>query len=311
MYTFKKCMVKPGDKVDLDAVGTAETYGWTKSKAKAQTQRNLERIAELQEQLFVEKKRGLLIVLQAMDTGGKDGTIRTLGKALNPAGTRVATFKKPTDEEKAHHFLWRIIRQLPKAGEIVIFNRSHYEDVGTVRVHDLVPKEEVKKRYDEINAFEEKLAEGSADIPEGTHVLKFFLHISKEEQLERFRDRLDDPAKQWKLSENDFKEREHWEDYMEAYSKALSKCSTDEAPWFIVPADNKWMRDLVISQVVVDYLEALSMKPPAPTVDVKDLRKKYFNDIAARPENPAPPENPPPQMPPPQVKPPRQGFGLR
>lgn len=304
MYTFRKCMVKPGAKVDLDAIDTKETYGWTKNKARTQTKRNLARIAELQEQLYVEKKRGLLIVLQAMDTGGKDGTIRTLGSAMNPAGTRVATFKTPTDEEKSHHFLWRILKQIPKAGEIVFFNRSHYEDIGVVRVHDLVPEDELKGRYDEINDFEEKLAQPTKDMPEGTHVLKFFLHISKEEQLERFRDRLDNPAKQWKLSENDFKERQYWEDYMKVYSEALSKCSTAKAPWFVIPADNKWMRDLVISQVVVDYLEQLSMSPPAASVDVDAIRKKYFNDAARRPEKST---KPPPKKPPP----PAAHFGLR
>ncbi|MBU6475257.1 MAG: polyphosphate kinase 2 family protein [Alphaproteobacteria bacterium] len=271
-------MVKPGDKVDLNAVDTGETCGWTKSKARTQIKRNLARIAELQEQLYVEKKRGLLIVLQAMDTGGKDGTIRTLGSAMNPAGTRVVAFKKPTAEEKAHGFLWRIRKHLPKAGEVVIFNRSHYEDVGIARVHGLVPEKELQGRYDEINEFEDALALPTQEVPEGTHVLKFFLHIGKAEQLERFRDRLDDPAKQWKLSEADFAERQHWDDYMEAYSLALSKCTTADAPWFVVPADNKWMRDLIVSQVVVDYLEGLRMKPPAPTVDVDKIRKKYFGD---------------------------------
>ncbi len=288
--------MKPGAAVDLNAMDAKATRGWTKSRARAQTRRNLARIAELQELMFVEKKRGLLIVLQAMDTGGKDGTVRTLGGAMNPAGARVVAFKKPTAEEKAHDFLWRIRKHLPKAGEMVIFNRSHYEDVGIARVHALAPEKELDARYAEINVFEDALAQPTAEVPEGTRVLKFFLHISKKEQLARFRDRLDDPAKQWKLSAADFEERQYWDGYMKAYSRALSECATEEAPWFVVPADNKWMRDLIVTQVVVDYLEGLSMKPPAPTVDVDAIRRKYFNARAGKPS--VPQKTPLPKTPP-------------
>ena len=180
MQTFKQCVVKPGTQVDLNKIDPEETFGWSKSKALEQTQENLRRITELQELLFAEKKRGLLIVLQAMDTGGKDGTVRTIGGAMNPAGTRVAAFKAPTPEEQAHDFLWRIRAQVPKAGEVVIFNRSQYEEVGIARVHNLVPENVWRARYAVINDFEDQLAQPTPEIPEGTHVLKFFLHIRPE-----------------------------------------------------------------------------------------------------------------------------------
>lgn len=286
MNTFEKCIIKPGTSVDLNKISTDETFGWTKDKAKLKTKDNLRRISELQELLQTEGKRGFLIVLQAMDAGGKDGAVRTIGSAMNPAGARAYSFKSPTKEELSHHFLWRVEKQLPKAGEVVIFNRSQYEEVGIVRVHNLVPENIWRTRYAIINDFEEKLAQPSADIPEGTHVLKFFLHISKDEQLRRLRDRLDDPAKQWKINESDFQERAHWGDYIKAYSEAITKCSTAKAPWHIIPADKKWMRDLIISQVVADYLEGLHMQLPKPSADIGALRKKYFPDDASSKQQP-------------------------
>lgn len=276
MHVFSKTIIKPGTNVDLTKLNTNETFGWTKDKAKAQTQENLKRIEKLQELLHFENKRGLSIVLQAMDTGGKDGTIRTIGSAMNPSGTRVVSFKVPTQEEKDNGFLWRFEKQVPKAGEIVISNRSQYEDVGVVRVHNLVPENVWRPRFQQIKDFEAKMSQPTPEVPEGTHVLKFFLHISKDEQWNRLRDRFNDPAKQWKLSDADFKEREYWDDYMKAYSEAISKTSTENAPWFVIPADNKWMRDLIITQVVADYLEGLNMQLPKPTVDIKALGEKYF-----------------------------------
>ena len=281
MNTFDKCIIKPGTAVDLSKLSTNETFGWTKEKAKAQTLENLKRIEELQELLHFENKRGLNIVLQAMDTGGKDGTIRTIGSAMNPSGTRVVSFKVPTEEERKHDFLWRFEKQVPKAGEVVIFNRSQYEDVGVVRVHNLVPETEWRGRYKLINDFEEKMSQPLPETPEGTQVLKFFLNISKDEQWNRLRDRFNDPAKQWKLSDADFKERAFWDDYMKAYSEAIQKTSTDKAPWIVIPADNKWMRDLIISQAVVDYLGGLNMQLPKPTVDIKALGEKYFGNEQA------------------------------
>jgi PPK2 family polyphosphate:nucleotide phosphotransferase len=228
-----------------------------------------ERLRELQELLYAERWRSLLICLQALDTGGKDGTIRHVLSAMNPQGCRVAAFRQPSAEEAAHDFLWRVHRVAPARGEVVIFNRSHYEDVLVVRVHSLVAKDVWSLRYDRINAFEQGLVEHD------THILKFYLHISKEEQLERFRARLDDPAKQWKVSEADYAERKFWDDYTAAYEDALSRCSTEHAPWFVIPADHKWFRNLAVARIVVEHLEGLNMKCPKPTVDIEHIRREY------------------------------------
>ena len=189
--------------------------------------------------------------------------------AMNPQGCRVAAFKQPSALETAHDFLWRAHKAAPARGEVVIFNRSHYEDVLVVRVHNLVPKAIWSQRYDEINDFEQNLAAN------GTQILKFFLHISKEAQLKRFKERLDDPSKQWKISEADYKERGFWDDYTAAYEETLSQCSTKHAPWFIIPADHKWFRNLAIARIVVEHLESLHMQYPKPTVDLKCIRREY------------------------------------
>jgi PPK2 family polyphosphate:nucleotide phosphotransferase len=233
-----------------------------------------QKLRKLQEMLFVERKRSLLICLQAMDTGGKDGAINHVLGSMNPQGCRVTAFREPSREEASHHFLWRIHRAVPARGEVVIFNRSHYEDVLVVRVHNLVPKEAWSQRYDRINAFEKDLAEH--DI----HILKFYLHISSEEQLSRFRERIDDPTKRWKISEADYKERGFWHDYMTAYEDVLSRCSSDAAPWFVIPANHKWFRNLAIAQIVVDHLEGLGLRYPKPAVDIERIRAAY--DSAAR-----------------------------
>ncbi len=285
MNFLKRCMIQPGTKIDLEKIDPSETFGWSKGDAEHQTEKNLARIAELQDVMHAEQKHSVLLCLQAMDTGGKDGTVKVIGGAMNPAGVSVVSFKKPSDEEMkavkadpVHGFLDRIKKQVPhKPGQVVIFNRSQYEDVGIVRVHKLVPEEIWGQRYDVINDFEDDLSKPSDEIPGGVHVLKFFLHISPEEQLQRLEDRLDDPDKHWKISESDFKERPFWHEYMKAFSDAISKCSTEEAPWFVIPANHKWMRDLVISQIVVDYLEGLEMKYPEPAVDAETIRKRYFD----------------------------------
>jgi PPK2 family polyphosphate:nucleotide phosphotransferase len=216
------------------------------------------RLESLQEVLYAEGKHKVLIVLQAMDTGGKDGTIRHVFDGTNPQGVTVASFKKPTPEELAHDYLWRVHARTPQNGQITIFNRSHYEDVLVVRVHGLVPQEVWGRRYEHINAFEKLLAD------EGTTILKFFLHISKEEQRERLQARLDEPDKAWKFSMGDLDERKLWDSYTGAYQDALERTSTEWAPWYVVPADRKWYRNIVISQVLVETLESLDMAYPEP-----------------------------------------------
>lgn len=257
---MKRYLVEPGKIVALaerDPAETGDFDGGKEKGLKAIQKLNVE-LQELQELLYAEGKHKVLVVLQAMDTGGKDGTIRRVFDGVNPQGVKVASFKVPTAEELAHDFLWRIHKAVPASGEIVIFNRSHYEDVLVVRVHNLVPKAVWSKRYEQINDFEKMLADN------GTTILKFFLHISKDEQRERLQARLDDPTKHWKFSLGDLDERKLWDDYQQAYEDALNKTSTKHAPWYIVPADRKWYRDLVISTVLVEALKGLKMKFPEP-----------------------------------------------
>jgi PPK2 family polyphosphate:nucleotide phosphotransferase len=241
----------------------------SKRSAEAEIAAHAEKLRELQYLIYAEGRRSLLVCLQALDGGGKDGTIRHVLGAMNPQGTRVHGFKVPSREEAAHDFLWRAHQHAPARGEVVIFNRSHYEDVLVVRVHDLVPKDVWSKRYDLINAFERDLTEN------GTHILKFFLHISPEEQLERFKQRLDDPSRHWKISDSDYAEREHWPAYIAAYDEALARTSTKHAPWYVIPSNHKWFRNLAVSKIVVETVESLGMKLPAPTVDIEEIRRKY------------------------------------
>ena len=268
MRYSKHFLVKPGSNVSLSDIDPDFKDSGEKA-ARAETKHNDRRLRELQELLYAEHKRSLLVCLQAMDTGGKDGTISHVLGAMNPQGCKVFSFKEPTSLEHNHDYLWRAHRDAPATGEITIFNRSHYEDVLIVRVHDLVPEKVWSKRYDQINAMEKMLCEN------GTHILKFYLHISKDEQLKRFKERLDNPAKQWKISASDYTERQRWDDYTEAFEAILSKCSTDHAPWFIIPANHKWFRNLAISQIMVEYLEGLNMKFPLPSVDIDEIRRKY------------------------------------
>ena len=215
-------------------------------------------LERLQELLYAEGKHKILIALQAMDTGGKDGTIRHVFEGVNPQGVKVAGFKVPTPKELAHDYLWRVHKHTPGNGEIVIFNRSHYEDVLVVRVHNLVPKEVWSRRYEHIRAFEKTL------VDEGTTILKFYLHINQKEQKERLQARLDEPNKNWKFSKGDLAERALWDQYQAAYQDALAKTSTEYAPWYVIPANRKWYRNLVISTIIIDTLESLNMSYPAP-----------------------------------------------
>jgi PPK2 family polyphosphate:nucleotide phosphotransferase len=255
---MKRYNVKPETKVKLskwDANDTGDFKGG-KKEGLAELEKLNGKLETLQELLFAEHKHKVLIVLQAMDTGGKDGTIRRVFDGVNPAGVRVAGFKAPTSEELDHDFLWRIHKEVPGNGEMVIFNRSHYEDVLVVRVHNLAPPQVWGKRFDQINEFERTLAEN------GTTILKFYLHIDLDEQKERLQARLDDPTKHWKFRLGDLEERKLWHEYMQAYEDVLSKTSTEYAPWHIIPANRKWYRDLVISSVLVDTLEGLKMEYP-------------------------------------------------
>ena len=270
MNYAKRFLVKPGSKVSLSDIDPDfKDKDSNKKDALKTTKQNNSKLRELQELLYAEHQRSLLICLQAIDAGGKDGVIRHVFATMNPQGCRVASFKKPTSLEEDHDFLWRAHQATPAKGEVMVFNRSHYEHVLIVRIHDLVPKTNWSKYYDEINDFEKGLSEN------GTHILKFFLHISKDEQLKRFQQRLDDPTKHWKINESDYAERKRWSDYKLAFEDMLLKCSTEHAPWFIIPANHKWFRDLAISQIMVEYLENLHMHYPVPSIDIDQIRKKY------------------------------------
>ena len=228
-------LVSPNVRIALSSHDPGYTGDYrSKAETKSELKRNVKRLRELQEVLWAEGKHSLLIILQAMDAGGKDGTIKHVMRGVNPQGCQVTSFKVPTEEELDHDFLWRIHKATPRRGYIGIFNRSHYEDVLVVRVHNLVPEEVWQQRYEQINQFEKMLADT------GTTILKFFLHISKEEQKERFEARLRDPRKNWKFSHKDVDERAYWDDYMRAFEDALSRCSAPWAPWYIIPANHKW-----------------------------------------------------------------------
>ncbi|MGC9521263.1 MAG: polyphosphate kinase 2 family protein [Anaerolineae bacterium] len=250
--------IAPNTNVDLAAWDPRDksAFDGTKKAGKEVLRMLNRRLESLQELLYAEGKRKILIVLQAMDTGGKDGVIRHVFEGVNPQGVKVANFKTPTPRELSHDYLWRVHPHTPGRGEIVIFNRSHYEDVLVVRVHNLVPPEVWERRYDHINAFERMLAD------EGTTILKFYLHISKEEQRERLQARLDEPDKRWKFSLGDLDERLLWDEYMAAYEAVLSRTSTEWAPWYLIPADRKWYRNLVIGTTLVSTLQDLDMQYP-------------------------------------------------
>ena len=274
MNYVKKFRVSPGSRVRLKDYDPNYSDPHEKKKSSRKAVAKLqERMDALQFRLYAEGKRSLLIILQALDAGGKDGVIRHVLASMNPQGCRVVGFKQQSAEELAHDFLWRIEHQAPKGGEVVIFNRSHYEDVLIARVHDLVPKKVWSGRYEQINDFEQRLTAN------GTHILKFFLHISKAEQLERFKDRLDDPARHWKISEADYSERKYWADYESAYEDVLSECSTKDAPWFVIPSNHKWFRNLAISEIVEEAMKNLGIKVPESSVNIADIRRKYHKAV--------------------------------
>ena len=259
-------LIKPGTKVSLKDFDAADSGVYRSAKdVEEPLQQQIRDLCKLQNLLYAENRRSVLIILQGMDTSGKDGTIRHVMSGLSPLGVRVRAFKAPTEEELGHDFLWRVHQAVPRHGEIGIFNRSHYEDVLVVRVHDLVPKKVWKTRYEQINQFEKML------VKNNVIVLKFFLHISKAEQKRRLQERLQDPTRYWKFSLHDIEERRYWGDYRKAYEAVLSECSTKWAPWHLVPADHKWYRNVVVAETVVQALRDLDMKYPAPREDLSKI----------------------------------------
>lgn len=265
MKKFRE-VLRATPKVRLDRIDPNETLGLTQAKAMDLLARNTERLGRLGYRLYAEGKRSVLIVLQAMDAAGKDGVVRHVLTGLNPQGVRVTSFKAPTPAELRHDFLWRVHAAVPAHGEIGVFNRSHYEDVLIVRVKQLVPKEVWRHRYRQIRAFEELLASS------GTTILKFFLHIDKEEQRERLQARIDDPEKNWKFELGDLRERERWADYQEAYEAVLRKCDSDAAPWYVIPSNRKWFRNAAVSQILVETLEGMKLTLPPPAADLRGIK---------------------------------------
>jgi len=266
-FMSKRHRIEDGKNFKISHVDPEDTGDFKdRDECEEATRADLERLAELQERLYVDNRTSVLIVLQAIDTGGKDGTIKHVFRGLNPQGCQVTSFKKPTPEELDHDFLWRINRALPAKGDIGIFNRSHYEDVLIVRVHDYVPKKVWSKRYDYINTFEKLLTD------ENTVILKFFLLISKDEQKKRLEARLADKEKTWKFDPGDLNERKYWNDYMDAYQDMIRKCSAPHAPWYIVPANKKWYRNYVVANALVKTMSKLDLKLPKPTFDPSKVK---------------------------------------
>jgi len=254
----KALLVAPGERARLDSRDPGATHGYDKAAGQDATARELARLGDLQDRLWAEATRAVLVVLQGIDSAGKDGVIKKVMTAFNPQGCPVTSFKVPSTEELAHDYLWRVHQRVPKKGEIGIFNRSHYEEVLIVRVHGLVPKRVWSARYDQINAFEQLLTET------GTTIVKFFLSIDRDEQRERFQARYDDPTKRWKFSMGDLEERKHWDAYQAAFEDALTKTSTANAPWYVIPANHKWFRDLAVATILADTLAALRPAYPQP-----------------------------------------------
>ena len=271
---IKKYRVKPNKKVDLEKFSTKKDDSYYKKEVKEEIlPQNLEKMFEFQEKLYAENKRGILVVLQAMDAAGKDSLVKKVFTALNPAGCKVTSFKQPSTEELDHDYLWRITKATPAYGEVGIFNRSHYEDVLVTRVHNLVNKKNDddfwEKRFEDINAFEKYLDNN------GIKVVKFFLHVSKDEQKERLLDRINLEEKHWKFAASDILERENWDDYHRAYEDMLEHTSTDYAPWYVVPADNKWYTRLVVSEVMLDLFEQLDPHTPKLSKEEESQLEKW------------------------------------
>jgi len=279
MNYVEKFRVEPGSKVELGTIDAGfKDRHQSQEQALPEIEAYRQKLHDLQYLMYAEGKRSLLICLQGRDAAGKDGTINHVLGAMNPQGCTVTGFKVPSREEAAHDFLWRYHRAVPERGHVAIFNRSHYEDVLVQRVHKMVPKKVWSARYAHINNFEKLLYDN------GTHILKFYLHIDPDEQLERFKQRIDDPARHWKISDGDYAERPYWDAYTEAFEDALSRCSTEHAPWFIIPANRKWFRNLAISRIVTEALESLNMQFPEPTVDIVEIKKKYHAIVAEEKE---------------------------
>src|SRR5271170_534913 len=276
----KEFEVKPGTKVKLSNIDPGYKGKHVDEKtAQADLKQYRANLSRQQNLLYAEKNHSLLIVLQALDAAGKDGTINHVMSAMNLQGTTVTGFKSPSALELEHDFLWRIRPHAPAKGMVAIFNRSHYEDVLVVRVHKLAPKNAWSERYELINDFERLLRKQNS-----TRIIKFFLHISKEEQLERFKQRLDDPARNWKISHSDYKERALWDDYTEAFEDVFAETSTKDAPWYIIPSNHKWFRNLAVSRIVAATMEDLGIKMPEPQVDLEAIRKEYHQAAATSAE---------------------------
>jgi PPK2 family polyphosphate:nucleotide phosphotransferase len=258
--------VPTGARFNLAGIDPADTHGVEKAGAEARLGKNRKHLSGLQYQLYAESQRALLVVLQGIDAGGKDGTVSHVMTGMNPQGVTVTAFKVPEGPEKRHDYLWRVHNAVPEYGKIGIFNRSHYEDVLVVRVHNLVPQVVWSKRYRQINDFERMLSENRV------HVVKFLLYIGKEEQAKRFRARLEDKTKSWKFSEADIKERAYWDQYIQAYNAALRKCTTPQAPWYVIPANKKWFRNLAVSEILIHTLESMKMKFPKAPVDLSHIQ---------------------------------------
>jgi PPK2 family polyphosphate:nucleotide phosphotransferase len=260
-------LVKPGTDARLDQRSTDDKLGLADKAQAADTLASLHlRLFELQERLWAEEQRALLVVLQAIDAGGKDGTIRSVFTGVNPQGVRVVSFKVPAGRETRQDYLWRVHANCPGHGEIGIFNRSHYEDVVAVRVHELVPEKRWRRRYHHIEEFERLLTD------EGTRIVKIFLHISRDEQRQRLQARIDDPKKNWKFRTGDLEDRARWDDVMAAYEDALTKTSTEWAPWYVVPADRKWVRNVAVSTLLVETLEAMDPQYPPPEPGIESIK---------------------------------------
>ncbi len=275
MDFIKEHGIQPGEKLRLKSIKTKQTGPFkNKEEGQAFTSEMNDKIRDLQYRLFVEQKQSLLVVLQAPDAAGKDGVIRKVLGRMNPQGCRTYPFKVPSEEELAHDFLWRIHKCTPGKGMVSVFNRSHYEDVLVVRVLDLAPKKIWSKRYKLINDFEENL------VAAGTRVLKLYLHISPEEQLERFKKRLDNPEKHWKLNAGDYAARDKWNDYREAYEDAITKCNAPESPWYVIPADHKWYRDAAVAGIVYETLREMNPQMPPVDVDLDEIRGLYERELA-------------------------------
>jgi PPK2 family polyphosphate:nucleotide phosphotransferase len=262
----QQLIVRPGARVQLARVDAGNTHGIEKADAEKRLEKNLERLSVLQYLLYAEARRSLLVVLQGIDAAGKDGTIRHVMSGMNPQGVTVTPFKVPEGAEKRHDYLWRVHQAVPEHGMIGIFNRSHYEDVLVVRVHGLVPKAVWQKRYQQIDDFERMLTENNVTM------LKFLLYIDKDEQARRFHERIEDKTKNWKFSPADIQERERWDEYIDAFQDALSRCSTSWAPWYVIPANRKWFRNLAVSDIIRQTLEDMKLQFPKPTADLSAIR---------------------------------------